>query len=76
MCRCDRILSYGKGIRLLSYKRGELTLSDHRPVAAVYVAEVEVYRRRKLQRALTFPDAEVEDHLSSEKDGLAEQRGC
>ncbi|XP_066366937.1 uncharacterized protein [Miscanthus floridulus] len=73
---CDRILSYGKGIRLLSYKRGELTLSDHRPVAAVYVAEVEVSRRRKLQRALTFPDAEVEDHLSSEKDGLAEQRGC
>jgi hypothetical protein len=45
-------------------------------VAAVYVAEVEISRRRKLQRALTFPDAEVEDHLSSEKDGLAEQRGC
>lgn len=40
---CDRILSYGKGIRLLSYKRGELTLSDHRPVAAVYVAEIEVF---------------------------------
>jgi hypothetical protein len=63
MCRCDRILSYGKGIRLLLYKRGELTLSDHRPVTAIYMAEVEVFRRRKLQRALkslTFPDAEVE----------------
>ncbi|CAN6346056.1 unnamed protein product [Urochloa humidicola] len=55
---CDRILSYGKGIRLLSYKRGELTLSDHRPVTAVYVAEVEVFRRKTLQRALTFADAD------------------
>ncbi|CAL5095989.1 unnamed protein product [Urochloa decumbens] len=55
---CDRILSYGNGIRLLSYKRGELTLSDHRPVTAVYMAEVEVFRRRKLQRALTFTDAD------------------
>ncbi|KAL6618878.1 hypothetical protein ACP70R_034017 [Stipagrostis hirtigluma subsp. patula] len=60
---CDRILSYGKGIRLLSYKRGELTLSDHRPVTAVYMAEVEVFRHRKLQRALTFTDAVVENHL-------------
>ncbi|TKY46082.1 Type IV inositol polyphosphate 5-phosphatase 3 [Spatholobus suberectus] len=30
---CDRILSYGKGMRLLSYRRAELKLSDHRPVA-------------------------------------------
>uniref|UniRef100_A0A0A9CQ15 Inositol polyphosphate-related phosphatase domain-containing protein n=1 Tax=Arundo donax TaxID=35708 RepID=A0A0A9CQ15_ARUDO len=59
---CDRILSYGKGIRLLSYKRGELTLSDHRPVTAVYMAEVEVFHHRKLQRALTCTDAEVEHH--------------
>ncbi|TKW26180.1 hypothetical protein SEVIR_3G169700v4 [Setaria viridis] len=51
---CDRILSYGKGIRLLLYKRGELTLSDHRPVTAVYMAEIEVLRRRKLQRALSL----------------------
>ncbi|XP_062231989.1 type I inositol polyphosphate 5-phosphatase 1-like [Phragmites australis] len=59
---CDRILSYGKGIRLLAYKRGELTLSDHRPVTAVYMAEVEVFRHRKLQRALTFTDTEIEHH--------------
>ncbi|KAK3138162.1 hypothetical protein QOZ80_5AG0365320 [Eleusine coracana subsp. coracana] len=59
---CDRILSYGKGIRLLSYKRGELTLSDHRPVSAVYVVEVEAFRRRKFQRALTFTDAQVQHH--------------
>lgn len=59
--RCDRILSYGKGMRLLSYRRSELRLSDHRPVTAVYMAEVEVFSPRKLQRALTIMDAEIED---------------
>lgn len=49
--RCDRILSYGKGTRLLSYKRAELMLSDHRPVTAVYMAEVEVVCHKRLQRA-------------------------
>lgn len=49
---CDRILSYGKGLRLLSYKRAELMFSDHRPVTAVYMADVEVFCHRKLQRAL------------------------
>ncbi|XP_062182540.1 type IV inositol polyphosphate 5-phosphatase 3-like [Phragmites australis] len=57
---CDRILSFGKGVRLLSYRRSELTLSDHRPVMATYAAEVEVFISRKLQRALTLTDAEVE----------------
>ncbi len=59
--RCDRILSYGKGIKLLSYRRSELKLSDHRPVTATYMAEVEVFSPRKLQRALTFTDAEIEN---------------
>ncbi|CBI22776.3 unnamed protein product, partial [Vitis vinifera] len=58
---CDRILSYGKGIRLLTYKRSELRFSDHRPVSAAYMAEVEVFSARKLQRALTIMDAEIED---------------
>ncbi|GAV72292.1 Exo_endo_phos domain-containing protein [Cephalotus follicularis] len=58
---CDRILSYGKGMRLLSYRRTELKLSDHRPVTATYMAEVEVFCPRKLQRALTFTDAEIEN---------------
>uniref|UniRef100_A0ACD5T831 Uncharacterized protein n=1 Tax=Avena sativa TaxID=4498 RepID=A0ACD5T831_AVESA len=48
---CDRILSYGKGIRLSSYKTAELNLSDHRPVSAVYMAEVGVLCPRKLQEA-------------------------
>ncbi|KAJ1263820.1 hypothetical protein BS78_09G216000 [Paspalum vaginatum] len=50
---CDRILSYGKGMRRLSYKRTENMFSDHRPVTAVYMADVEVFCHGKLlQRAL------------------------
>lgn len=59
--RCDRILSLGKGMRLLSYRRTELRLSDHRPVTASYMVDVEVFSSRKLQRALTFTDAEIEN---------------
>ncbi|KAJ0025082.1 hypothetical protein Pint_07868 [Pistacia integerrima] len=58
---CDRILSYGKGMRLLKYRRAELKMSDHRPVTATYVAEVEEFSHKKLQRALTFTDAEIEN---------------
>ncbi|XP_077253164.1 type IV inositol polyphosphate 5-phosphatase 3-like isoform X2 [Tasmannia lanceolata] len=57
---CDRILSFGKGMRQLEYKRVEQSLSDHRPVTATFLAEVEVFSHRKLQRALAFTDAEVE----------------
>lgn len=59
--RCDRILSYGKGMRLLNYRRNEIKMSDHRPVTATYMAEVEVFSPRKLQRALTLTDAEIEN---------------
>lgn len=62
MSRCDRVLSFGIGIRLISYRRSELKLSDHRPVTATYVVDVEVFSPRKLQRALTFTDAEIEEH--------------
>ncbi|KAL5195345.1 Type IV inositol polyphosphate 5-phosphatase 3 [Glycine soja] len=58
---CDRILSYGTGMRLLRYGRTELRFSDHRPVTATYMAEVEVFSPRKLQKALTFTDAEIEN---------------
>ncbi|CAH8337430.1 unnamed protein product [Eruca vesicaria subsp. sativa] len=58
---CDRILSYGKGMRLVDYRRTEHKFSDHRPVTATYIAEVEVFCTRKLQRMLTFTDAEIED---------------
>ncbi|KAG2253093.1 hypothetical protein Bca52824_083229 [Brassica carinata] len=58
---CDRVLSFGKGMRLVQYRRTENKFSDHRPVVAIYMAEVEVFSARKLQRALTFTDAEIED---------------
>ncbi|KAL8166927.1 hypothetical protein V2J09_008426 [Rumex salicifolius] len=57
---CDRILSFGSGIELLNYKRAELKLSDHRPVTATFMVEVEDVCPRKLQRALTFTDAEIQ----------------
>lgn len=68
---CDRILSHGKGMRLLSYKTVDLRLSDHRPVTAVYMADVEVFSSKKLQRALTFTDAEAEEQLSFEEDNAS-----
>lgn len=46
----------------MSYRRSELKLSDHRPVTATYLVDVEVFSPRKLQRALTFTDAEIEQH--------------
>lgn len=58
-CRCDRILWLGKGIKQLSYMRAEIGLSDHRPVSSVFLVEVEVFNRRKLQRALNFTTAAV-----------------
>lgn len=58
---CDRILSFGTGMKLLNYRRSELKLSDHRPVTATFMVEVEVFSHRKLQKALTLTDAEVED---------------
>ncbi|XP_022682765.1 type IV inositol polyphosphate 5-phosphatase 3 isoform X1 [Setaria italica] len=68
---CDRILSHGKGMRLLSYKTVDLRLSDHRPVTAVYMVDVEVFSSKKLQRALTFTDAEVEEQFSFEEDSAS-----
>ncbi|KAK1263816.1 Type I inositol 1,4,5-trisphosphate 5-phosphatase CVP2 [Acorus gramineus] len=42
---CDRILWHGRGLRQIEYGRGESRLSDHRPVQAVFVAEVDILRR-------------------------------
>ncbi|XP_068658587.1 type I inositol polyphosphate 5-phosphatase 10-like [Aristolochia californica] len=43
---CDRILWHGDGITQLSYIRGESRFSDHRPVCAVFVVDVEVLDSR------------------------------
>ncbi|KAK7319161.1 hypothetical protein RJT34_03879 [Clitoria ternatea] len=39
---CDRIVWYGKGLKQLEYCRIESKLSDHRPVKAMFTAEVRV----------------------------------
>ncbi|XP_074333819.1 type IV inositol polyphosphate 5-phosphatase 3 isoform X3 [Apium graveolens] len=57
---CDRIMSHGKGMKLISYRRTDLRLSDHRPVSASYMVEVEVFSPKKVQKALLFTDAEIE----------------
>ncbi|CAN7116474.1 unnamed protein product [Brassica rapa subsp. narinosa] len=59
---CDRIIWYGKGMKLMSYRRSEIKLSDHRPVTATFVVEVEVFSPRKLQRTLTLTNAEIDNH--------------
>lgn len=58
---CDRILSFGKGLRLIKYDRVEQMLSDHRPVKATYMVEVEVFCLNKLQKALALTVAELLD---------------
>lgn len=57
---CDRVLWLGKGMKQLSYTRAELMLSDHRPVNSVFLVEIEIFSHRKLQKALTITDAELE----------------
>ncbi|XP_024360750.1 type I inositol polyphosphate 5-phosphatase 10 isoform X2 [Physcomitrium patens] len=46
---CDRILSHGQGLAQLSYLMVDAKLSDHRPVIAKFMAEVEAVSGRKLR---------------------------
>lgn len=39
---CDRILWYGKGVEQLHYFRSESKFSDHRPVSALFSAQIEI----------------------------------
>ncbi|KAL9256128.1 Type IV inositol polyphosphate 5-phosphatase 9-like protein [Drosera capensis] len=39
---CDRIIWYGKGLKQEEYTRTESKLSDHRPVKAIFTADVRV----------------------------------
>ncbi|KAB5538008.1 hypothetical protein DKX38_015541 [Salix brachista] len=39
---CDRIIWYGEGLQQRLYTRGESNLSDHRPVKAIFTAQVQV----------------------------------
>ncbi|XP_044491212.1 type IV inositol polyphosphate 5-phosphatase 9 [Mangifera indica] len=44
---CDRIIWNGKGLKQRQYVRGEAKLSDHRPVKAIFSAEVNILRTLK-----------------------------
>ncbi|BAU02649.1 hypothetical protein VIGAN_11220600 [Vigna angularis var. angularis] len=39
---CDRIIWFGKGMRQIQYNRSESRLSDHRPVRAMFTADIKV----------------------------------
>lgn len=39
---CDRIIWFGKGMRQIQYNRSESKLSDHRPVRAMFTADIKV----------------------------------
>ncbi|CAN4113894.1 unnamed protein product [Withania somnifera] len=49
---CDRIIWCGEGLKQQEYDRGESTLSDHRPVKAIFSTQVRV--SRKLKRLQSF----------------------
>ncbi|KAK2453787.1 type IV inositol polyphosphate 5-phosphatase [Trifolium repens] len=39
---CDRVIWFGNGLKQIEYARSESKLSDHRPVKALFIAEVKV----------------------------------
>ncbi|KAK4747404.1 hypothetical protein SAY87_013990 [Trapa incisa] len=65
---CDRILWLGKGIKQLHYRRGEMRLSDHRPVSSLFSVEVEVLDHRKLQRAINLTRTALHPELLLDED--------
>ncbi|CAI8609460.1 unnamed protein product [Vicia faba] len=65
---CDRILWIGKGIKQLEYQCAANKLSDHRPVSSIFLVDVEVIDRRKLQRALNFTSAVVHPEIFVRED--------
>lgn len=60
MCRCDRILWYGRGLNQLSYVRGESRFSDHRPVYSIFLAEVESINRCRMKKSMSCSSARIE----------------
>jgi hypothetical protein len=39
---CDRVIWFGNGLKQIEYARSESKLSDHRPVKALFIAEVKI----------------------------------
>ncbi|XP_054780517.1 type I inositol polyphosphate 5-phosphatase 4 [Prosopis cineraria] len=57
---CDRILWHGRGLRQLSYVRGESRFSDHRPVYGIFVAEVESINRSRIKKSSSCSSARIQ----------------
>ncbi|KAK7243010.1 hypothetical protein RIF29_37793 [Crotalaria pallida] len=57
---CDRILWYGRGLRQLSYVRGESRFSDHRPVCSIFLAEVESLVHNRITKGSSCSSARIE----------------
>ncbi|KAM7256993.1 hypothetical protein ACFE04_012734 [Oxalis oulophora] len=57
---CDRILWHGRGLRQLSYVRGETRFSDHRPVYSLFLAEVESVNRSRVKKSMNCSCSRVE----------------
>ncbi|KAH9331548.1 hypothetical protein KI387_003656 [Taxus chinensis] len=51
---CDRILWYSKGLKEISYERGEYIFSDHRPVSAIFTTAMDVLCNRKVEKSLSL----------------------
>lgn len=50
ICRCDRILWRGEGLKQMWYARGESRFSDHRPVHSLFSVQMDVSAKTKLLR--------------------------
>ncbi|MQL82432.1 hypothetical protein Taro_014910 [Colocasia esculenta] len=57
---CDRILWHGDGIEQLSYVRGESRFSDHRPVCAVFLVEVETQKTSRCRKGYSSVGSSAE----------------
>ncbi|KAL0792852.1 hypothetical protein Bca101_064229 [Brassica carinata] len=53
---CDRIIWYGNGLKQHEYTRGEVKISDHRPVKAIFTTEVRVLQYSNKIRNLFFSE--------------------
>ncbi|KAK7313986.1 hypothetical protein VNO77_39193 [Canavalia gladiata] len=63
--RCDRILWHGRGIEQISYVRKEFKFSDHRPVCATFMVEVEVMFRGQKKKLSTCNLQNIHDLIST-----------
>ncbi|XP_022857269.1 type IV inositol polyphosphate 5-phosphatase 7-like isoform X3 [Olea europaea var. sylvestris] len=56
---CDRILWHGSGLQQLSYVRGEIRFSDHRPVSSMFWADIESVPNR-LRKSMSCSNSRIE----------------